>query len=65
MKVYKGQKAKEKCMYILDSYENNLTEKCLGLWSDDDVYIAFDNSSNDCWVEEFQTLKEALAYIAN
>ena len=65
MQVYKGQTAKEKCMHILDNYENNLTEKCSGLWLDSDLYIAFDNRSRDCWVEEFQTLKEALAYIAN
>lgn len=35
-----------------------------GYYKDDDgVYVAFDNSTNDCWIEEFNTRKEALKWL--
>lgn len=34
-----------------------------GYYIDNGVYVAFDNSTNDCWIEEFKTRKEALKWL--
>ena len=34
-----------------------------GVFVEDGKYVAFDNSSNDCWVEEFKTEQVALSWV--
>ncbi len=35
----------------------------VGIYKDGDKWIAFDNKSRDCWVEEFTTFKKAFDYL--
>jgi hypothetical protein len=39
MQIYIGKNAKRKCTHILNNYQDNLTERCLGMWLDNNVYI--------------------------
>lgn len=38
-------------------------EHTLGYYKDDKVYTAYDNRTNDCWVESFQTEEEAIRWL--
>lgn len=34
-----------------------------GIFREDNKFIAFDNNTGDCWVEEFETLKDAIEWL--
>lgn len=36
-----------------------------GYYVDNDKYVAFDNLTQDCWMEEFDTEKEAKKWLAS
>ena len=36
-----------------------------GFFREGDKYVAYDNSTGDCWVEEFKTKKEAKDWLLN
>lgn len=40
-----------------------VSKYAFGYFRDDDKWIAFDNSTGDCWVEEFATKGQALKWI--
>ncbi len=68
MTTYKGQEAKIVCELILanDDYNTPLDgydHQSAGFWKENDKWIAYDNRTGDCWVEEFSTRKEAAEYI--
>ena len=33
-----------------------------GYWKEDGKWIAYDNTTGDCWVEEFETRRQAAQY---
>lgn len=72
VELFTGEKAHEVCNKILAAYNpesdqfsgysrpENDTEVCsVGYWKEGDTWVAYDNSTYDCWVEEFATKKEA------
>ena len=70
MTTYTGTTARMVCEAILSSskeppysakiqgYEHRST----GYWKEGKIYIAFDNTTEDCWVEEFPSRKKAADY---
>ena len=73
--VYQGSVAQQACHAILAANSNNALDhtkydqpveginiKSAGFWEEDGKWIAYDNSSYDCWVEEFDNKKDARVY---
>lgn len=65
--VYKGKRAKQVLTEILAHVTDNGRyphhEGDAGYYRDGKKYVAFDNSTCDCWVEEFPSRKQAVAYV--
>ncbi|MBD3749581.1 MAG: hypothetical protein IE931_08800 [Sphingobacteriales bacterium] len=54
----------EKAIQILkQNLENTNNHICNGFFFEKNVWIAFDNYSKDCWVEEFHTKEMAICWI--
>lgn len=66
--IYKGREAADALMEILWRHAEDGTYPYMkgtcGYFNDDeqDVWVAYDNTTGDCWVEEFKTEKEAKEY---
>lgn len=57
-----GKRARE--ILALNLFENaNIRLK--GYYRDNGIWIAFDNFSGDCWVEEFSKEEQAIAWLCN
>lgn len=73
--IYKGGKAQELCNYFTSCLDNpegaekpmwfkdDMDRHVAGLWQEGNKWVAFDNISDDNWVEEFKTELEALLWI--
>lgn len=68
--IYTGMQAKLICNRILNEGYNEETGKyeieledtdihSTGYWKEDGTWVAFDNTTGDCWVEEFKTEAKA------
>jgi hypothetical protein len=66
MKILKEVEAKEKLDYLLANYEKapfgDKNDRVSGYYTIEDFYIAFDNTTNNCWVEEFSTKENAINF---
>jgi len=74
-KILIGEEAQKVCKELLDSQSENYYQKRKegnqkrGYFPDvtsrtnKTVYVAFDNRTNDCWVEEFETPKLAISWL--
>ena len=63
--MYQGDKAKALCEEILNGVKDErypLHFGAKGFFQDGGKYVAFDNSSKDCWVEEFYTRESAVGW---
>ena len=69
--IYKGKVAHTVCDAILAANEqggpynapiNGFDHLSVGYWKDGDKWIAYDNTTEDCWIEEFDTRKDAVEY---
>ena len=70
MKIYEGEEAYKVCNMILANggYSTPIEGYDVfsaGFWREGDKWIAYDNTSGDCWVEEFKTRREAREYCLN
>ena len=67
--MYIGKEAEDILTDILDNQEGDRYPKhkgATGYFLDESgVYVAFDNTTCDCWVEEFDTVEEAINWIEN
>ena len=58
-----GKKAEETCQQILDAGMNDRNEwrepYMLGYFTIEGIWLAFDNTTKEFWLEEFSTEKEA------
>lgn len=66
--IYTGQEAKKVCEAILsnEDYDTPIPgydHLSSGYWKECGKWIAYDNTTGDCWMEEFDTLKEAKQYV--
>ena len=63
--MYQGDRAKVLCDEILNGVKDErypLHSGAKGFFQDGGKYVAFDNSSKDCWVEEFYTRESAVGW---
>ena len=52
------------CSAFIESWNDNTDSPRISFYSkDDDKFIGVDNSTNDCWVEEFDTLEECKKWL--
>ena len=58
--IYTGIKANQ---ILKQNLENKECHVCSGYFLEGDVWIAFDNSTKDCWVEEFATKEMAICWV--
>lgn len=65
-----GKEAKQYVTETLDSHTNNSKKYhhpsglyLKGYYWDEDVWVAFDNTTNDCWVEEFDREKDCIEWL--
>ena len=61
-----GSTAKKAVHSIIDSSKQGkhpLLKGTTGMFQEDDHVTAFDNRSDDCWVENFKNARDALAWI--
>ena len=70
MKIYEGEEAYKVCNMILANggYSTPIEGYDVfsaGFWREGDKWMAYDNTTGDCWVEEFKTRKEAKEYCLN
>lgn len=66
--IYVGEEAKNILADILNNQNGDRYpkhENATGYFRDKNVYVAFDNTTCDCWVEEFATAKKAVNWIKN
>ena len=69
VKIYQGEEARQIYGEILESERKSRElvfpahTGALGIFVEDGKYVAFDNSSNDCWVEEFKSEQVALLWV--
>jgi len=42
---------------------NRNIKKCKGCFKENGIWIAFDNTTNNCWVEEFDNLNYAICWL--
>ena len=70
--ILKGKRADKTLREILDRQEGDIYPHLVGACgyfkefnpcTQKTVWIAFDNTTADCWVEEFATQEQALAWI--
>lgn len=70
-RIYKGQEAERICQEIIDNYNweaqkyYNHYGAC-GYFQDQETkhWVAFDNSTGDCWMEEFIGMSSAKRWIS-
>lgn len=58
-----GEKAHTICDEILSSPDYQKHPDAFGLWKEDKKWIAFDNRTCDCWIEEFTNKKDAMKWL--
>lgn len=58
--IYTGEKANQILKQNLENKENHI---CSGYFLEGDIWIAFDNHTEDCWVEEFDTKEMAVCWV--
>lgn len=68
MKIYEGEEAYKVCNMILANggYSTPIEGYDVfsaGFWREGDKWMAYDNTTGDCWVEEFKTRKEAKDWV--
>ena len=67
--MYTGEKAKSILTDILSSLDGDqypMHDDATGYFLDESgVYVAFDNTTCDCWVEEFDSVEKAINWIEN
>ena len=65
--VLLGDEAKDRCTWVLENMKDELYNKGLdtsiGMWYEKDIWVAYDNSEGDCWVEEFTDIREAYLWV--
>lgn len=66
--IYKGKDAKKVCGMILanENYDTPLNGydcNSAGYWKENGKWIAYDNTTGDCWIEEFKRRCEASKYV--
>lgn len=59
--IYTGEAARQ----LYEESLNNTIKYCKGYFFEDSKYIAFDNSRNECFVEEFETENKAICWLEN
>lgn len=62
MMIYYGEKAEELLEKSLDDYN---FKRCKGYYKEQNTFIAFDNSSGQCNVEEFKSEGLAICWLEN
>jgi hypothetical protein len=60
--IYCGKIAKD---ILNENLGNRKHNKCKGYFFNKTVWIAFDNSTGNCWVEEFSTEGLAICWLEN
>ena len=65
---YVGDFARTVCNYILKHYDDAkemYTEffGTTGVFQENGKWVAYDNTTGDCWVEEFKTKREAERWV--
>ena len=66
--IYSGLEAHNKCKEIIASRHEGdinypLHMNTAGYWmAERGIYVAYDNSDGNCWMEEFRTLEAAKAW---
>ena len=68
--IYEGKEALELVGQILESLNEKgrypLHSGDMGYYKNaDGIWTAWDNSTGDCWVEDFKTQKEAIEWLGN
>lgn len=65
MKIYTGIDAENILHDMLNEehHEFSSAEKCCGYYYTGYAWLAFDNTTGDCWMEEFETEEEAIRWI--
>ena len=68
--IYEGKEAQELVGQILESLNEKgrypLHSGDMGYYKNaDGIWTAWDNSTADCWVEDFKTRKEAIEWLGN
>lgn len=58
--IFTGEKARQ---ILKENIENRANYICSGYFLEGDIWIAFDNYTEDCWVEEFTTEELAICWI--
>ena len=58
--IYYGKTARDLLQKNLDDRNYN---KCRGYFIDDNTWVAFDNTSGNCWVEEFKNEETAICWL--
>ncbi len=58
--IYAGEAAR---LILKQNLENKKNHICRGYFLEENIWIAFDNHSEDCWVEEFETEEMAICWI--
>lgn len=60
--IYTGEVAKD---VLLKNLDNPLQIPFCGYFFDGRVWVAFDNKSNECWVEDFEDEETAICWLHN
>lgn len=69
-RIIKGEKAIQYLFLTLKSMDSNgkyrhpLGESLKGYYVDSQGWVAFDNTSDDCWVEAFESDKACLEWLS-
>ncbi|MCK9450916.1 MAG: hypothetical protein M0Q90_04445 [Bacteroidales bacterium] len=62
MMIYTGKTANTLLHQNLEDRKSNI---CKGYFCQENRWIAFDNSTGNCWVEEFYTEEKAICWLEN
>lgn len=65
--ILTGTEAKEKLKALLETEEYGAygigkKDQVAGYYQEGEVYAAFDNTTNNCWTEEFSTEENAIKF---
>lgn len=68
LEILEGEAAKKMLNKMLDSFDIKAinfkySPFCKGLFKKAGAYVAFDNSTGECWTEEFESKKAAKKYL--
>ncbi len=69
--IYTGDEASRKVDYLLKAigpgksqYQlRDPADRCCGYFQDGNLWIVFDNRTNECWTEEHRSEKQCLKYL--